>query len=168
MLQEVFELQDGLHKLNVPYHCFSPPFFTLPALAHALWKRFGMPINKLHLLENQRGKRKTSRKELEWVSYLAHKTGRDIWHAMNHPDGQRTEGPYAVDGADGDTIFEFLGCSWHGHVVSCASCPHSHNMNAGSLNPYKKRLQDAYVEWQNKKAFLEKRRLTVSLFPTVL
>ncbi len=43
LLREFFEFQDTFPecKMEVPYHCFSPPFFTLSSFVHALWKKYG-------------------------------------------------------------------------------------------------------------------------------
>ncbi len=43
LLREFFEFQATFpdRKMEVPYHCFSPPFFTLSSFVHALWKQYG-------------------------------------------------------------------------------------------------------------------------------
>ena len=56
-----------------------------------------MPAKSLYLTSNQRGARKTSRGEIEWLSYLESQ-GKKIIHAYNSPDGQVRVHPYFVDG----------------------------------------------------------------------
>ncbi len=130
-----------------------------------------MPPDKMYLLENQRGARKTSRKEGEYLNYLARAWDVNIRTEFSHAEGQKRVGSYYCDGwveNDNDsskdgrpTAVEFLGCVVHGHVVEDSTCPLSKNLTPASLNPYKKKMQDVHLEWLNRKAFLESRGIKV-------
>ena len=134
-----------------------------------------MPPDKLFLLENQHGARKTSKKEGEYLNFLARAWNVSIRTEFSHAEGQKRVGSYFcdgwVEGGGGDldggsedvrpTAVEFLGCVVHGHVVEDSTCPLSKNLTPASLNPYKKKMQDVHQEWLNRKAFLESRGIKV-------
>ncbi len=135
-----------------------------------------MPPDKLFLLENQHGARKTSKKEGEYLNFLARAWNVNIRTEFSHAEGQKRVGSYFcdgwVEGGGGDheggnedgrpTAVEFLGCVVHGHVVEDSTCPLSKNLTTASLNPYKKKMQDVHQEWLNRKAFLESQGIKVN------
>ncbi len=49
----------------------------------------------------------------DWMDWLNECRGLDIRHKMNS-GGEFRVGPYFVDGHDGNKLYEFMGCYWHG------------------------------------------------------
>jgi hypothetical protein len=61
---------------------------------------------------------KQSNIALKWLSYTAEKNDVYIQHKRN--GGEKTVGPYSLDGYDEEThtAYEFHGCFWHGKFFS--------------------------------------------------
>jgi hypothetical protein len=59
-----------------------------------------------------------SNKSIVWLDWLAKKSGKEIQHARNVGEYQIPNTRFHVDGFDpiSKTVFEFLGCRWHGHT----------------------------------------------------
>ena len=168
LIQEFMRFQKELVPIeNRPqlfFHPFSSPFFTGSAFVHALWRYYAMPNNTFYLLKNQRNARKTSRRERDWVLFLA-ETRPSLQSAFTHEEGQKKIGPYFVDGYDPvtRTVFEFLGCKVHGHVAEYQSCPLSQNLNPEDFNPFGLSLSAAYARWTKKKQFIESQGLSLEI-----
>ena len=62
-------------------------------------------------------------------------------------------GKYQVDGPDGKDVYEYSGCIFHG----CPTCTDPDDYVPGS----KKRMKDAYQQFQDKRIDLESRGYTV-------
>jgi hypothetical protein len=63
--------------------------------------------------------RKYRKKALMWLMYMERADGSAIQHCRNGREYRLPELPaYSVDGycAESKTVFEFLGCLWHGHI----------------------------------------------------
>ena len=98
------------HLCTYAYACYIYRFFL--GFVHALWRQYAMPRNSIFLLENQKNARKTSKLELEWLSWLETKLNCKIRTQFNHPRGQKRVDKYFLDGYldDERKAFEFLGC----------------------------------------------------------
>ncbi len=88
---------------------------------------------------------KQSHVVLQWLEWIAMKEMREIRHALNY--GEASIGKYKVDGLDGNTVFEFNGCAWHG----CKKCYPVRD----EILPSKKTAEEAYQHTLEKKKYLE-------------
>lgn len=159
VLKEYFEFQLELgKKAQLLFNCFSPPFVTGPSFSHNIFLFYALPEGKVFLLDNQRNARKTSRRELEWLDYVAESENLKIRNAFNHPKGQYKIGPYYVDGVcqENKTVYEFLGCLFHGHVMEKPQCTLSKGCNPSSRTPFGRSCLEVHREWEKKKKFLTK------------
>ena len=174
-MREFFEFQQELNRENAEhctqiklkymnefkefppsfyFHCFSSPFFTSGSFLHSVFLFFEMQDESFYLLSNQRGGRKTSLKEIQWLSYLE-STGKVIRTEYNHPDGQKKVGSYFPDGYeecnDGRrVVYEFLGCCTHHHVSVNPDCPISGHLSPEDFNPFFVRCESAAQRVQMK------------------
>ena len=56
-----------------------------------------------------------SQKAINWLESIEKERNIKIRHAENHAHGEKRIGNCYLDGYHDGTIFEFLGCKWHGH-----------------------------------------------------
>ncbi len=170
MLQLLLEFVDFQEELQrgaddkVYFHPYSSPFFTVSTFIHALWRAFAMEEGSIFLLSNQKGARKTSRCEIEYLSFLEHSGAYgDLVHAMNSPEGQKKIGRYWPDGfsAQSNTVVEVLGCGVHWHRGEEEDCPISKNFAPNDKNPFGAECHNVYAAWLRKKAYYERLGLVV-------
>ena len=144
--------------LGAMFHPLCPPYFTKPSYVHHLWIFFAMEEGQMYLVSNQTGARKTSRDEIEYLSFLESQ-GKQIKHAFNTPSGQMKIGPYYVDGYcyedDQHTAYEYLGCAVHFHKQEDEQCPISGMFTKEQSNPFGVNNERAYQQWKRKKEYLQ-------------
>ena len=163
--RELYDFQSDLHRdkgclTKTVFHPFSNPFFTKSSFVHALWRYFAMPPNAINLATNQRNSIKTSRGEMEWLSYLIFRNGsslQDLRSAYHHAKGQARIGPYSADGLCKNTVYEFNGCLAHYHAAETKDCPKSACFSPCDNNPFGTSMQQAGAAWKKKKDFLTSR-----------
>ncbi len=103
---------------------------TASSFAHALFRFYALKPGQVFLVSNQSNARKTSKYELEWLSYVAHSENKDIRTAFTNADGQKRIDNYYVDGYEEatNTVLEYQGCIFHGETLakinmkSCSVC----------------------------------------------
>lgn len=131
---------------------------------HALWRHYSMPEDALYLTSNMRNARKTSRGEMQWLLYLSRH--RSIRSQYTHPEGQKTVGPYALDGYEvtpcGRRVaYEFLGCLFHGHCVIEPDCPLSRHLRAHHPSVFGQSMSQVYRQWLEKRDCLRRQGIQV-------
>ena len=91
---------------------------TLPSYCNHLFRRNYMAENSISVIEENHAHRKTSRKAVLYLRYIAEKNNIKIKHAKN--GGEVNCAPYLLDGVCEETmtIYEFQGCYYHG----CLQC----------------------------------------------
>lgn len=155
----------GSEEANSFFSPFTHPHFTISAFVHTLFIYHGLSQHEICLISNQRGARKTSRLELEWISYQQHvRPHLKIRAAHTHAAGQYYfRSRYFPDGyaktADGkEYVFEMLGCAVHGHCVGLESdetCPLTSRFAAHDKNPFGVPMYEAYKAWEKKKSLYD-------------
>jgi hypothetical protein len=88
-----------------------------------------------------------SKKQIEWLNYLAKKDDIYIQHAMN--DGELAIGKYKVDGycKKTNTVYEFNGDIWHGNLKI---------FKPSAINPInKKTFGELYIATLQKQLYIE-------------
>ncbi len=81
-----------------------------------------------------------------WLEWIALKENKEICHALNYSEVKL--GKYKVDGFDGSTIYEFMGCSYHG----CKKCFEDRNC----CLPNELTALQAYKRMQEKREYLKR------------
>ena len=196
LLKEMFQYQETLQakyqdqvKINAArykethnqdmrspwWHPISEDHFTLGSHCHSLWLFFAMPDNCFYNTPDQRGGRKTSTKELQWLAYLNYKNKNEqIRTEYSHPEGQKRvlDGLYPDGYMEYSTIedhfqngqriqvkvkkirvYEFAGCIVHYHAYTNNNCPITRHISPQDLNPFGIRYAKAALRF---KAKLEK------------
>ena len=97
------------------------------------------------------GRRRYSVESIEWLEWLNSKKGGRIQHGRN--GGEKMAGKYQIDGLDEMDVYEYNGCIFHG----CPACTDPDDYVPGS----RKRMKDAYQQFQDKRIDLESRGYTV-------
>ena len=64
-----------------------------------------------------------SQNSINWLQSIEQEQNIEIRHAENNPNGEKCINNSYVDGFSGNTIYEFLGCRYHGH--DCSSKYHN-------------------------------------------
>lgn len=91
----------------------SDPFAYITNASHCLniYTSLFMPKDSIPIIPDEFGKQyKQSKKEKQWIKYMEQMTGKEI--------KPQWIGKYRVDGFDGEKIYQFHGCYWHG----CREC----------------------------------------------
>ncbi len=162
-LKEYFDFQDEMKRRpDLPFHAFSKPYFTMSSFVYALFRYYSLEPGQVYLSQNQFNACHSSKKEMEWLSYIMWKTGCSLM--TNFSDlGQRRIGRFSIDGFDvqQQECFEFLGCQYHGHVVEDSECPLSKDQDATAKTPFGRTFHDVHKEWLFKKKCLQKMGLKV-------
>ena len=135
------------------------PFTEATTLAQACnkaWRKNSMPERSLGVISDAGYPHKTrfSMKGIRWVQSMAVITGKTIRHALN--GGEIQIGPYTVDGfePESQTVYEFLGCWFHG----CPVCYKERSMK----HPYKlKSMQELHDETQQRLQNLEEQGFNI-------
>ena len=154
---EVLLSQHGENKLGC-FHVMSRPYFTPSSAVHALWRYYEMKRGEVFLLSNQRNARKTSKHELEWISYEAKKRGQFIQSALSSKHGQKNVGRFSLDGfiREPKTALEFNGCIVHYHAGKSPRCPFNLHTLPEDKNPFGTTNRVAFEKWTRKKEYLER------------
>ena len=161
--RELYEFQEDLggdQRHDAPlrsFHPFSSPFFTISSFVHALWRYYSMPPDQVVLATNQRNAVKTSRGEMEWISYLAARVPglEGMQSAYHSAEGQVRVGRYSLDGVCGKVAYEFNGCLAHYHAHCHRQCPKSASFSPADPSPFGKSMHEAGEAWKRKVAFLQ-------------
>eukprot|EP01040_Poterioochromonas_malhamensis_P011996 gene11996-13099_t len=113
-----------------PFQCM-----TLAQLALRFFQQGHLSTNMRHALSQRRFADPFSKKAIIWLERCARTQQREIWHAGNQFREYYDEVMQKrVDGycPETDTVYEFLGCFWHG----CPTC-FANEMVQGSKHPKK-------------------------------
>lgn len=124
--------------------------FTMASACNLVYRRHFLPDETMAIIPptGYTPQKKYSVKALRWLQWLAHSEGITLQHARN--GGEVQFGSYYVDGYDAEhhTIYEFLGCLWHG----CPKCYPNREM----INPMTGRtMDDSYLASMSRLTELE-------------
>lgn len=88
-------------------------FCTLASHCQYIYGSLFMPEDSIPLIPDEFNlKSNSSKKEIQWIKYL------DNPNIKQHQRVFIDDKSYIVDGFDGETVFQFYGCYWHG----CIKC----------------------------------------------
>ena len=117
--------QDFIDLCNIdPFHSV-----TIASACQKYYRTYLMEENTIGVISQHGyiGNRKYSMESLEWLEWLNSQHGGKIHHARN--GGEKMAAKFQVDGLDGNNVYEYNGCVFHG----CPDCtePDDHVPGSG-------------------------------------
>ena len=97
---------------------------TMPSACMAVFRTHFLKENTIGVIGDEKKTTAHGKKSIHWLLYKELTDGVTLKHVRN--GGEVKIGPYRVDGYDEttNTIYEFMGCFWHG-CLNCFARKHS-------------------------------------------